>query len=323
MYAANAMSWMVLTLSGEPLTLYLPCVELDVGHVGLEEMRGDQLALVAQLARDHRRCGATDRRRARRVGAQTERRVVGVALTDLDVGRGDPELLGDDLRERRLVPLALRLHAELEDRLAGRMHAQLGGVEHAQAGDVVVLALAGADHLGEAGDADAHQLAPGALLGLLLAELVVAEHVERDLHRAWVVAAVVLEAGRGLVREGLGLDEVVEPGRDRVLSELDRRALHQPLDEVRGLGDPERAAIRHAAGCLVGVRAVGHDVRGRDVVRAGHDVEEAGLELARLRIREERAVVAEQVHAKSDELPVLIDGERRRPCSSRVRSRSR
>ncbi len=34
---------------------------------------------------------------------------------------GDAELVGDDLGERRLVPLALRLHAELEDRLARRV----------------------------------------------------------------------------------------------------------------------------------------------------------------------------------------------------------
>src|ERR1700688_4204479 len=39
-------------------------------------------------------------------------------------------------------------------------------------------------------------------------------------------------------------------------------------------------------------------------------MEEAGLELARLRIREERPVVAEEVHAKSDELSVLIDRDR-------------
>ena len=39
------------------------------------------------------------------------------------------------------------------------MHAQLGAVEHAQADDVEVGAVAGAHHLGEAGYADAGDLA--------------------------------------------------------------------------------------------------------------------------------------------------------------------
>ena len=38
--------------------------------------------------------------------------LVGVAVDDLDVLGRDAELLGDDLRERRLVALALRLHRD-------------------------------------------------------------------------------------------------------------------------------------------------------------------------------------------------------------------
>ena len=57
-----------------------------------------------------------------------------------------------------------------------------------------------ADDLGEAADADAHELATGALLGLLLAQVVVADHVERLLEGTRVVARVVLPAGRRLVR---------------------------------------------------------------------------------------------------------------------------
>ena len=54
------------------------------------------------------------RRRAAAVGAEAERRAVGVAVDDLDVLGRDAELLGDDLRERRLVALALALHADAE-----------------------------------------------------------------------------------------------------------------------------------------------------------------------------------------------------------------
>ena len=83
----------------------------------------------------------------------------------------DAQLLGDDLGVRRLVALALRLGAEAGDRLAGRMDADLARVEHLDAEDVEVVRRAGADDLGEARDADAHQLAARALLGLLLAQV--------------------------------------------------------------------------------------------------------------------------------------------------------
>src|SRR6201999_1133361 len=110
------------------------------------------------------------RRRTRPVGAEPVRRLVGVAVADLDVLGRDAELLGDDLRERRLVALALRLRRERHDGLAGRVHAQVRAVVHRQPEDVHVRARAGADALGEERDADAHQLAARALLRLLAAQ---------------------------------------------------------------------------------------------------------------------------------------------------------
>ena len=206
-----------------------------------------------------------------------------------------PELLGDDLGEGRLVALALGLDAELEHRLAGGMDAELGRVEHPQPGDVVLLAVPRADHLGEGGEADPEQPPFLARRGLLEPELLVAELLERDPHRLGVVAGVVDEAGGGLVRELLRLDEVVEPEPGSVDLELVGGVVDEPLDQVRGLGDPERAPVGDAAGCLVRVPAVRDDVRGRDVVRAGNDVEQAGAELRRLRIGVERSLVREQV----------------------------
>jgi hypothetical protein len=50
----------------------------------------------------------------------------GVALFDGDVGDRNPELLGDDLPERRFVTLTLRLHADPDHDLARRVHADLG-----------------------------------------------------------------------------------------------------------------------------------------------------------------------------------------------------
>ena len=60
-------------------------------------------------------------------------------------------------------------------------------VGHALSEDVHVLLRPRADDLGEEGDADAHQLAALALLGLLLAELVVAGDSHRLPHGLLVV----------------------------------------------------------------------------------------------------------------------------------------
>src|SRR5213593_2070444 len=130
-------------------------------------MGRDLLRLLAQLPGDHGRGRTGDRSRPARVRAEPVRRVVRVALLHLDVLVGDAELVGDDLPERRLVALPLRLDAELEDRLPGWMHPELGRVEHAQARDVVVLAVPRADDFGEEGEADPEQPPLLARLGLL------------------------------------------------------------------------------------------------------------------------------------------------------------
>ncbi len=125
-------------------------------------------------------------------------------MADFDVLGRDAELLGDDLRERRLVALPLRLAADADHRLARRVHAQVGAVVHRQPEDVHVLARARADAFGEEGHSDAHQLAAGALLRLLAAQILVAGDLHRHAHRLGVVPGVVRPTGGGLVRELLG-----------------------------------------------------------------------------------------------------------------------
>src|SRR4030095_5972648 len=99
----------------------------------------------------------------------------------------------------------LRLGAEARDGLAGRVHADLAGVEHLEAKDVEMLGGAGAHDLGEARDADAHELAPLALLLLLALEPGIADGVHGLLEGARIVAAVVLPPERRLVGELLRL----------------------------------------------------------------------------------------------------------------------
>ncbi len=303
------MSWIVTDSRRVALHVEGPLLPLEVGDGDLEHARGDDLRLVADLAGHQRGGRSRHRRRPAAVGAEPERRVVGVAVHHVDVVGRDADLLGDDLRERRLVALALALHRQPYDGLAGRVHAQLAAVGHPEPQDVHVLAGTGADGLGEERDADPHQLAALALLGLLAPQLVVPGHVEADVEGALVLAGVVDPAGLGGVGELVGLDEVLPAQRDRVHLELVGQAVDDPLDEVDRLGDPERAGVGDAAGGLVGVDRGHVAVGGLEVVAAGEDAEEAGGVLHRRRRAVERAVVGEHVGADREDLAVLGRGD--------------
>ena len=127
----------------------------------------------------------------------------------------------------------------------------------------------------------------------------------RLLERGRVVARVVRPAGRGLVRELLGLDEVLHPELGRILADLVGQDVDHPLDGVDRLGHPERAAVGDAAGRLVGVDAIDLDERVREVVRAGDDVEQAGRELGRVGRGVGVAVVGDGLDLEAGDLAVL------------------
>ena len=171
--------------------------------------------------------------------------------------------------------------------------------------DVEVVRRPGPDDLGEAADADAHELAVGALLRLLLAEPGVVDHVQGLLERRRVVARVVRPAGRRLVRELLGLDEVLHPELRWVLADVVGEDVDHPLDRMDGLGHAERAAVGDAAGRLVRVDAIDFDERVVEVVAAGDDVEQAGRELGRIRGGVRVPVVRDRLGLERRDLAVL------------------
>ena len=113
------------------------------------------------------------------------------------------------------------------------------------------------------------------------------------------------EPERRAVREVVVADEVLAPELGLVHAEVVGGGLHHALLEEHRLGHPERAAVRDAAGRLVGVHAPGGQVRGRDVVAGERRVHQADLELARLGVGEERAVVGVGVHPHAEDLAVL------------------
>ena len=196
------------------------------------------------------------------------------------------------------MPLALRLGAGADDAGAGRMDPDLGAVEHLDAEDVEVLRRSGADHLGEGREADAHQLAAGALLRLLLQERRVADLLERDVERLVIVAAVVGEPERRRVRELILPDEVLLPQFHGVHAQLVGQDVHAALDGVARLRDAERAAVGDAARRLVGEIGVHFGVSHRKGVAAGDDAEDAGRVLAGIRGGVERAVIGRGRHVQ-------------------------
>ena len=222
---------------------------------------------------------------------------------------GMPELLGDDLGERRLVALALGLNRKPHNGFAGRVHAQLAPVGHAEAEDVHVLARPGADGLGEERHPDAHQLAARPSLLLFGPQRVVADHVHGLAHGGLVVTRVVDPAGLALVRKLLGPQQVPQPQLGRVHLQVEGQAVHQPLDEVHRLGDPERARVGHPAGRLVGVHRGHVAVGGLEVVAAGEHPEESGRVLHRRRRAVERAVVGQHVGPDRQDLALVGGGD--------------
>src|ERR1700730_7921070 len=133
--------------------------------------------------------------------------------------------------------------------------------------------------LGEAGDADARHLALLPAGFDILLQLVITELLEGHVHGLGVVATVVDPACRRRVGELLRLDEVLLPELRLVETELEGGVGDQTLDQVAGLGDAERASIRHTTWRLVRVIPIRGDMRRRYVVRARDDVEQPGFEL--------------------------------------------
>ena len=172
-----------------------------------------------------------------------------------------------------------------------------------------MLARPGSDTLGEERDADAHQLAAGPLLGLFAAQFVVPGDLHGQLQCARVLTTVVFPAGLGDVRELLGPQQVFQSQFGRIDLQLGGQNVDHPLDQIDGLGDPERARIGHTARRLVGVDALDRAMRGLQVVAAGEDVEEAGREFGRLRGAVERAVVGQHVDLETEDRAVLGRGD--------------
>ena len=173
----------------------------------------------------------------------------------------DAELVGDDLRERRLVALAVRgrardhLHrAERLEPHRRRVPATDGVADRAEdarrrePAHLVVRREA---------DADLLRVTARTTRRLIRADRVEIEQLEQAVEACVVVARVDREARRHRVRELR--DEVLAPKLERVHAELARERVHRALEHVRRL---------RPAGSAIGVRRSGvrEDAGERDAV---------------------------------------------------------
>ena len=238
----------------------------------LEEGGRELRHLRADLGPGEVEGGAADRLRPAAERADALLHDAGVAVVDADVLERHPELVGEHLRERRLVALAV-------GRGAG------GGADAAVAldGDLRVLPPAGGQRGGRAEAAhlhvhrqpQAHQPPLGAGGVALALQLLPARVLEGPVEGLGVVARVVDGAHLGLVGEPVGGDEVPAPQLGRVHAEPPGQHVHAPLDEVGGLGPPRPAV--GVGGGLVGEHLAEGGADGRDVVGGvGHQHRQGG-----------------------------------------------
>jgi hypothetical protein len=270
-------------------------------------MGGDLLALLDDLVAGVDDRLAADRDRARAVGAHADRGLLGIAVDKLHILDRHAELLGDQLRERGLMALAMGMGAGQHLDHAGVAEADLGALPQADA------AAQRTDHGGRrdatplnvAGQADPTQLALGLRGREPLDEIPIVGKLECLVEMGFVVARVVRQRHRRLVREGIRGDEVLAAQIGRITPRLARCGLDDGLEQVGGLG-LARAAIGVDRGG-VGVHRIDRAIdRGRLVLpgeqrggQIGRDRRGEGREIGphiRGGVHLERAEIAVGVH---------------------------
>ena len=166
---------------------------------------------------------------------------VGVDCDEPDPVDGDPGLVADDHRERRLVTLAVR-------RRAGH-HRGRAVVVHLHRAVLAGAAAGGDLDVRRHADAEQRAVAIRPSRRLLAAKLVVAGPLGDGLQRGAVGAAVVGDAGEGGEREDVVGEQVPAAQLDRVDAQLDRRLIDDPLEQRRRLGSARRRGTRPSEWC--------------------------------------------------------------------------
>ena len=169
----------------------------------------------------------------------------GVAVDDLDLLDRHAELVRHELGEGRLVALAVAVRAGQDLDVAGRVEPELRRLPQADTG------AQRADHrrrrdaagLDVGGEADAAQLAARLGLGAARLEALVVGDLDRLVEDRRVVAAVVLQRHRRLVREGVDGMKFFRRSSAGSIFSLARRLARRCVSMHEGRLGPSGAAI--------------------------------------------------------------------------------
>ena len=271
-----------------------PAGEFDVGFCRFQQMCRSRLALG-----DDQRGGFHDRHAARSDRTRSSGAVAGVndvavALFELDPVEGHAELIGQHLRERRGVALAVIECTGNELYGAVGLEHDLAEFDAGRGGDLEI----GADR-------DAAQLAQLAAVLLALGKARVIGDLERLVEDALEIAAVVGDAGGGCERHLRRLDEVALAERQPVDAHFVGGAVDQPLHVVVGFG-PAGAAIR-AEQRGIGQHALDVDAEQRRAIDAGEVLAGVQRQRARRDAGDVGAEVTVAAQAHREEFAVLVE----------------
>ena len=231
-------------------------------------MRRDDLRLVDHLVDGLGDCRAANSQRTRAVASHAERDLVRITMDDLDAADIDAELVGNDLREGGVVALAVAVRPGEDIHRSGGIDANRGGfIEpdpcakgacHCRRGDAAGLDIAR--------QADTAVLAARRGFGPAGLEALVVDHLQRLVQRRLVIADVILQRHRRLVREGVLRNEIHPAELRRVHSDLSRRLVHHPFQKIGGFRTAGAAiGVDRGGGCR---HALHVGVDGRDLVAA-------------------------------------------------------
>ena len=230
-------------------------------------------------------------------------------MDDLDALDRDAESVGDELREGRLVPLAMTVRAGQHRHAAGRVDADRSAFEQPRAGAERAddRRRGNAASLDISGDAEAAQFPPRRRIPTPRFEALVIGCLQRELQCREVIAAVVLEGDRGLIRVGVLRDEIAPAQLGRIHPKLVGGKVDDALEQKGRL---------RAASAAIGVNRhrMGKDSLGLDIDRWGcvGAGEKGPVKICRDTGREGRQIgahIGDRRHLQSEELRISVEGE--------------
>ena len=230
-------------------------------------------------------------------------------MHDVHIGHRHAQPIRDQLRQRRLMPLAMAMRARQHGDRAGGMHADHPHLiqprprtqrSHHRRGCY-------AAGLNIGGNTNAPQFSMGSRRSPPRLKTRPIRSLHRHIQRREIIAAVILQRDRRLVRELIRPDEIAPTNGNLVDPRLARRHIDQPLNQEGRLRPASAAIGIHRHG--VGEHRLHLGIDRRRLVAAG---QQRGVEIGRHRGGEGGKISAHiglRYHTKAQESALFIQGQ--------------